>query len=53
MNDALRNAIRYKVTNYPRAPANQPCDAREVRCWYCSRPHLVGARCCSPGDVRG
>jgi hypothetical protein len=48
MNDALREAIRYRVTNYPRAPANQPGDARESRCAWCSTLRPVDVVCCDP-----
>jgi hypothetical protein len=49
MNDALRDAIRYRVTTYPRAPANQPRDARElVRCFWCDHWKERDAVCCDP-----
>jgi hypothetical protein len=48
MNDELREAIRYRVTNYPRAHENQPQDAREVRCFWCDHWKALGAVCCDP-----
>jgi hypothetical protein len=49
MNDELRQAIRYRVTNYPRAHEVQPQDARElVRCFWCSHWKALGAVCCDP-----
>jgi hypothetical protein len=48
MNDELRQAIRYRVTNYPRAH-EQPVDAREVRCFWCDhRKERPDAVCCDP-----
>jgi hypothetical protein len=48
MNDELREAIRYRVTNYPRAHEVQPRDAREVRCGWGSTLRPVGVVCCDP-----
>jgi hypothetical protein len=50
MNDALREAIRYRVTNYPRAPANPPQDARE-RCFWCDHWKPVGETHCDPAAM--
>jgi hypothetical protein len=49
MNDALSEAIRYRVTNYPRAPVNPPQDARE-RCFWCDHWKPVGETHCDPGE---